>query len=82
MRPSDTVSLSSQSSNEENELISPIPRPEPRTYTCLQFSFMKELVPCLYAATRKENILAVILGFIIIVGLIVHDRKDHHTRMH
>lgn len=72
MKPTDTVSLSSQSSSEEEELISPTPRYKPKTYTALQVSILQILVPCLYAATHKENILAVILGFVIIVGLIVH----------
>lgn len=68
----DTISLSSISSSDEAELLTERPHTVFREDRTLQWSVLQMLVPFIYAVQKKENILAVILAFIVITGIIVH----------
>jgi len=68
----DTISLSSVSSSDEADLLErPVSVP-PRKNSTLQWSVLQMVVPLIYAIKKSENILAVILAFIVITGIIVH----------
>ena len=68
----DTISLSSISSSDEAELFTDRPHTVFKENRTLQWSVLQILVPFIYAVQKKENILAVILAFIVITGMIVH----------